>query len=37
MLFDGAAVAHGGVSRPDVTRPGLGVTLKAADAARHAL
>jgi L-alanine-DL-glutamate epimerase-like enolase superfamily enzyme len=37
MLFDGAAVAHDGVITPDLSRPGLGLTLKAADAARYAL
>src|SRR5690348_7556362 len=37
MLFDGAAVAHDGVLTPDLSRPGIGLTLKAADAARYAL
>ncbi|HEY6463431.1 MAG TPA: enolase C-terminal domain-like protein [Polyangiaceae bacterium] len=34
MLFDGAARATGGVLRPDRTRPGIGVVLRRADAAR---
>ena len=37
MLFDGAARARDGAIAPDLTRPGLGLTLKAADAARYAL
>jgi len=37
MLFDGAAVAHDGVITPDLSRPGIGLTLKAANAARYAL
>ena len=37
MLFDGAARARDGVIAPDLTRPGLGLTLKPADAARYAL
>jgi L-alanine-DL-glutamate epimerase-like enolase superfamily enzyme len=32
MLFDGAALPAGGVIRPDPSRPGLGLALKAADA-----
>jgi L-alanine-DL-glutamate epimerase-like enolase superfamily enzyme len=32
MLFDGALDPHGGVLRPDLTRPGLGLLLKHADA-----
>ena len=37
MLFDGAAAVRDGTIAPDLTRPGLGLTLKAADAARFAL
>jgi L-alanine-DL-glutamate epimerase-like enolase superfamily enzyme len=37
LLFDGAAVARDGVITPDLSRPGIGLTLKAADAARYAL
>lgn len=37
MLFDGAVTPTGGMLRPDLTRPGLGLTLKRADAARFAL
>jgi len=37
MLFDGAAIARDGVITPDLSRPGIGLTLKAADAARYAL
>jgi L-alanine-DL-glutamate epimerase-like enolase superfamily enzyme len=37
MLFDGAAEVRDGVIAPDLSRPGLGLTLKAADAARFAL
>ncbi len=36
MLFDGALTARGGALRPDLSRPGLGVELKRADAARFA-
>jgi L-alanine-DL-glutamate epimerase-like enolase superfamily enzyme len=36
MLFEGAPVAHGGVIRPDLSRPGLGLTFKHKDAARFA-
>jgi L-alanine-DL-glutamate epimerase-like enolase superfamily enzyme len=35
-LFDGAPRPVGGVLRPDLTRPGTGLTLKRADAARFA-
>ena len=37
LLFDGAARAHAGTIAPDLGRPGLGLALKAADAARYAL
>ena len=37
MLFDGGARARGGQLAPDLTRPGLGLTLKRADAARYAV
>lgn len=36
MLFDGAARARDGVIRPDSSRPGLGLELRHADAARYA-
>jgi L-alanine-DL-glutamate epimerase-like enolase superfamily enzyme len=36
MLFDGAPVPRGGVIRPDPSRPGFGLELKRADAARFA-
>ena len=36
MLFDGAPVPRDGTIRPDLSRPGLGIELKAADAARFA-
>ena len=36
MLFDGAAAAVGGELAPDPSRPGLGLELKRADAARFA-
>ena len=36
MLFDGAPVPKDGVIRPDMTRPGLGLELKQADAERYA-
>ncbi|MDQ3937179.1 MAG: mandelate racemase [Chloroflexota bacterium] len=36
LLFDGAPRPKGGVLRPDVSRPGLGVMLKRQDAARFA-
>jgi len=35
MLFDGAIRARDGVVAPDLSRPGLGLELKAADAARY--
>jgi L-alanine-DL-glutamate epimerase-like enolase superfamily enzyme len=37
MLFDGAAAVRDGMITPDLSRPGMGLTLKAADAARFAL
>jgi L-alanine-DL-glutamate epimerase-like enolase superfamily enzyme len=37
MLFDGAARAHGGMIAPDLTRAGLGLELKEADAQRYAV
>ena len=36
MLFDGAPEPDGGELRPDVSRPGLGLELKRADAERYA-
>ncbi len=36
-LFDGAAVAHDGVVRPDLSRPGLGLELKNSDAEQYAV
>ncbi len=36
MLFDGAAIAHDGVITPDLSRPGIGIELKQADAMRFA-
>jgi L-alanine-DL-glutamate epimerase-like enolase superfamily enzyme len=36
MLFDGAPVPERGVIRPDLTRPGLGLDLKRAEAAKLA-
>jgi L-alanine-DL-glutamate epimerase-like enolase superfamily enzyme len=36
LLFDGAARPEKGLLRPDPARPGLGLTLKAADAERYA-
>lgn len=36
MLFDGAPVLRDGAIRPDLTRPGLGLELKRADAERFA-
>jgi len=36
MLFDGAPVPERGLIRPDLTRPGLGLELKRAEAARLA-
>jgi L-alanine-DL-glutamate epimerase-like enolase superfamily enzyme len=35
MLFDGAIVPRGGVLTPDLSRPGLGIELKAPDAERY--
>jgi L-alanine-DL-glutamate epimerase-like enolase superfamily enzyme len=37
MLFDGAARARNGVIAPDLTRPGLGLEFKEADACRYAI
>jgi L-alanine-DL-glutamate epimerase-like enolase superfamily enzyme len=37
MLFDGAVQPRDGMLEPDRERPGLGLTLKRADAARYAL
>jgi L-alanine-DL-glutamate epimerase-like enolase superfamily enzyme len=37
MLFDGAAVPRNGRLFPDLSRPGLGVEFKRADAARYAV
>jgi L-alanine-DL-glutamate epimerase-like enolase superfamily enzyme len=37
MLFDGAAELRNGMIAPDLTRPGIGLTLKVADAAGFAL
>jgi L-alanine-DL-glutamate epimerase-like enolase superfamily enzyme len=37
MLFDGAPTPSGGVLRPDLSRPGLGLDFKRQDAARFAL
>ena len=36
MLFDGARSIEGGMMRPDLSRPGLGLELKRADARRYA-
>ncbi len=36
-LFDGAPVAHEGLIRPDLSRPGHGLEFRAADAARYAV
>jgi len=36
LLFDGAARPEKGLLRPDLERPGLGLTLKAGDAERYA-
>jgi hypothetical protein len=36
MLFDGARVPHEGTIAPNMTRPGLGLSLKQKDAARYA-
>jgi hypothetical protein len=37
MLFDGALAPKNGVLTPDVSRPGLGIELKRADAATYEL
>jgi L-alanine-DL-glutamate epimerase-like enolase superfamily enzyme len=37
MLFDGAAKPLDGVLKPDLSRPGLGLDFKGADAAKYAL
>ena len=37
LLFDGALVPVNGSLRPDLTRPGLGLEFKRADAAAYAL
>ncbi|MCB8878334.1 enolase C-terminal domain-like protein [Acidisoma silvae] len=37
MFFDGAPQPVAGTIRPDLSRPGLGLTLKAADAERYAV
>ncbi len=37
MLFDGASEIRDGMIAPDLSRPGIGLTLKAADAVRFAL
>ena len=37
MLFDGAVMPENGALAPDLTRPGLGLTLKRNDAARFAV
>jgi hypothetical protein len=34
IVFDGTLDPHGGVLRPDPTRPGLGLTVRHADADR---
>ena len=36
MLFDGLAALDGGMMRPDLSRPGLGLEFKRADASRYA-
>src|SRR5438067_4513467 len=36
MLFEGAIIAKNGELRPDLSRPGIGIELKRADAARFA-
>ncbi len=35
MLFDGAATAQGGMLRPDLSRPGLGLEFRQSDARPH--
>jgi hypothetical protein len=37
MLFDGVLEPIDGTLRPDLSRPGLGITFKAADAAPYAV
>ena len=37
LLFDGAPEPVGGALRPDLSRPGIGLELKQADAARYAV
>ncbi len=37
LFFDGAPVPHGGCIAPDLSRPGLGLELKRADAAQYSL
>jgi hypothetical protein len=37
LLFDGALTPEGGALRPDLSRPGMGIELKRADAARFAV
>jgi L-alanine-DL-glutamate epimerase-like enolase superfamily enzyme len=37
ILFDGVLEPTGGVLRPDLSRPGMGLELKRADASRYAL
>ena len=37
MLFDGAPVPQAGMIRPDLSRPGLGLEFKRADAERFAV
>lgn len=37
MLFDGAPVPRGGMIRPDLTRPGLGLAFKDKDAEKYTL
>lgn len=37
MLFDGVPAAAGGMLRPDLSRPGLGLEFKNADAQRYAI
>jgi hypothetical protein len=36
MLFDGVPTPIDGTLHPDLSRPGMGIELKRADAARHA-
>ncbi len=37
MLFDGALTPVEGALKPDLSRPGMGLELKRADAARYAV